>query len=39
MPFVFPVGSKEVLSGTFAGVVGTVFGHPLDTVKVFQLLS
>jgi len=30
----FPRGSKELLSGTFAGVVGTIFGHPLDTIKV-----
>ncbi len=28
---------KELLSGTFAGIVGTVFGHPLDTVKVIIL--
>jgi len=26
--------SKEILSGTSAGVVGTLFGHPLDTIKV-----
>ncbi|PRP80533.1 hypothetical protein PROFUN_11846 [Planoprotostelium fungivorum] len=30
----FPTGVKEVLSGTFAGLVGTVIGHPLDLVKV-----
>ncbi|ELR20561.1 carrier superfamily protein [Acanthamoeba castellanii str. Neff] len=27
-------GVKDVLSGCFAGVVGTCIGHPLDTVKV-----
>lgn len=27
-------GTKEVLAGTFAGIVGTIFGHPLDLVKV-----
>ena len=26
--------TKHALSGSFAGVVGTVFGHPLDVVKV-----
>ncbi len=25
----------ELLSGAWAGVVGTVIGYPLDTVKVF----
>eukprot|EP01117_Protostelium_nocturnum_P000875 TRINITY_DN1120_c1_g1_i4.p2 TRINITY_DN1120_c1_g1~~TRINITY_DN1120_c1_g1_i4.p2 ORF type:complete len:235 (+),score=74.00 TRINITY_DN1120_c1_g1_i4:175-879(+) len=30
----FPRGGKEVLSGTFAGIVGTIIGHPLDLVKV-----
>mmetsp|Transcript_5622 Transcript_5622/g.7865 ORF Transcript_5622/g.7865 Transcript_5622/m.7865 type:complete len:301 (+) Transcript_5622:104-1006(+) len=30
----FPRGTKEVLSGTFAGVAGTVVGHPLDLAKV-----
>ena len=32
--FVVPHGFKEVLSGSFAGVVGTFFGHPLDLIKV-----
>jgi len=27
-------GVKEVLSGSFAGIVGTIFGHPLDLIKV-----
>jgi hypothetical protein len=27
-------GTKEILAGTFAGVIGTFFGHPLDLVKV-----
>ena len=26
---------KEVLSGSFAGIVGTFFGHPLDLIKVW----
>jgi len=27
-------GPKDVCAGTFAGLVGTVIGHPLDTIKV-----
>jgi hypothetical protein len=37
--FLFPPGAKEVLSGTFAGLVGTIIGQPLDLVKVFCFLS
>ena len=25
-----------LLSGTLAGVISTVLGHPLDTIKVFS---
>lgn len=25
---------KHVIGGTFAGISGTIFGHPLDTIKV-----
>lgn len=37
MNIYFPSGSKEILSGSFAGIIGTLFGHPLDTIKVLNL--
>jgi hypothetical protein len=33
-PFSLPRGTKELIAGIFAGISGTIIGHPLDTVKV-----
>jgi hypothetical protein len=30
----FTIFAKDLIAGTFAGITSTVFGHPLDTIKV-----
>jgi hypothetical protein len=29
----------DFLSGSVSGMLGTIFGHPLDTIKVLYILS